>query len=294
MSSAPSPDDPRNAGSAERAPDGTPDTPAARPSSPERDVPPRKAPESATMRADKSLALSLRSIYETFAISFPTVIDAARGRVRKSVCDDRLDRWSKAVVKHCGIDVEVTGREHFVPGVTYLVMSNHQSLYDIPVLFYVLGPNVRMVAKKELFRVPIFGAAIKEAGFIELDRGNRSRAIAALEDAKRRLTEGVHVWIAPEGTRSKTGELLPFKKGGFNLALQMGLPILPVTLRGTRDVLEAKGVRSRPNAKVHVTLHRSIDPTPYAKDPATGRSVVPGGRDQLMRDVRAALEEGLG
>lgn len=233
-----------------------------------------------------SLALSVRNIYETLAISFPTMLEAFGGRVTRQVCDDRLDRWARNVVHNAHIELELVGRENAVTGATYLVMSNHQSHYDIPVLFHVLGPNIRMVAKKELFRVPIFGNALAAAGFVEVDRGNTESAIRNLGRARALLERGTHVWIAPEGTRSVTGKLLPFKKGGFHLAFRSELPILPVSLSGTRDVLPAHGVLSRSGAKVRVTFHPSIDPRPYA---TRGRD----GRTELMDRVRRALEAGL-
>jgi 1-acyl-sn-glycerol-3-phosphate acyltransferase len=235
----------------------------------------------------KSLSLSARNIYEVFAVSWPTVVDALRGRVTKEVCDDRLAGFAAAVVKNARIELEVVGRENMVPGVTYLVMSNHQSLYDIPALFHVIGANLRMITKAELFKVPVFGTAMEEAGFISIDRSNRERAIASLAHAKAVLGRGVHVWIAPEGTRSRTGELLPFKKGGFILALETGLPILPVTLKGTRDVLRAKGVRSVAGRHVLVTIHPAIDPAPYTR--ANDRD----GRKRLMEAVRRSLSQGL-
>ena len=272
-------------------------------------------------RPPRSLGLSLLNIYETLAISWPTVVDAALGRVTKKECDDRLAHWSSEIVQNAKIDIEVIGREQMAPGQTYLVMSNHQSLYDIPVLFHVIGRNLRMVTKTELFKIPIFGKAMAEAGFIEIDRSNRQRAIESLAVAKRKLNEGVHVWIAPEGTRSKDGRLLPFKKGGFQLALDTLQPVLPVTLDGTRDVLPAKGARSVQGARVKVTIHRPIDPRVYAemdaqsgdgagdaaadvdepsndngkrRDGGKSPSRRAGrGREKLMADVRAALESSL-
>jgi 1-acyl-sn-glycerol-3-phosphate acyltransferase len=234
----------------------------------------------------KSLVLSLRNIYETLAISLPTVVEAAQGKVTKEECDRRLGSWAKRVIAHAQITIDVVGREHLRPGATYLVMSNHQSLYDIPVLFVAIGSNLRMVAKAELFRVPIFGGALDAAGFVAIDRTDRNSAIRSLERARQLLASGTHVWIAPEGTRSRTGELLPFKKGAFYLAFQAGLPILPVTLQGTRDALPAKGIRSRPGAQVTVTIHPFLDPRPYV---ARGRR----GRDELLDQVRGALESGL-
>jgi 1-acyl-sn-glycerol-3-phosphate acyltransferase len=235
----------------------------------------------------KSLLLSVAAMYETFLISFPTVVDGALRRVDKDVCDARLDGWSKKIVAHAQMEVEVVGRENLIPGQTYLVMSNHQSHYDIPVMFYVIGPNLRMITKTELFRVPIWGPAMRESGFIAIDRSNRHRALESLEIAKQKLASGVHIWIAPEGTRSRTGELLPFKKGGFALSLEAGLPILPVAIKGTRDALRADGVRSTHGAKVRVTLFPHVDPKTYASlEPKVAR-------EKLMADVRRTIESGL-
>jgi 1-acyl-sn-glycerol-3-phosphate acyltransferase len=235
----------------------------------------------------KSLAVSFRNIYETFAICWPTVVDAALGRVVKETCDDRLAGWGIKLVEHAKIKVSVVGRENMRPGETYLVMSNHQSLYDVPVLFYVIGGTIRMITKKELFKVPIFGGAMREAGFVSIDRQDRNRAIESLAVARDKLAKGVHIWIAPEGTRSKTGALLPFKKGGFALALDAKLPVLPVTLNGTRDALPNKGLRSIPGAQVTVTMHPPIDPNAYA-----GLSTKQA-REKMMGDVRVAIQSAL-
>jgi len=238
-------------------------------------------------RADaKSLVLSLRNIYATLAISVPTVFDAMRGRITKEVCDARLQRWGHRIVENARLHLHVVGRENMKPGETYLVMSNHQSHYDIPVLFEVIGPNIRMITKEELFRVPVFGNALRAGGFIAIDRHDRHAAIRSLQRARDLLANGTHVWIAPEGTRSPTGDLLPFKKGAFYLALEAGLPILPVTLQGTRDALPAKGVRSSGGAHVSVTMHPKIDASLYAE---RGKA----GRDALMAEVRRVLESAL-
>lgn len=234
----------------------------------------------------KSLALSLRNVYETLAISWPTVVDAALDRVDKQTCDDRLARWSKRVVENAGIHLDVRGLENFDPSSRFVIMSNHQSFYDVPVLFAVLGGNLRMVAKKELFAVPIFSRAMREAGFIEVDRSNRQRALDSMKVARETLAKGVNVWIAPEGTRSKTGELGPFKKGGFYLAFESKLPVLPVSVSGTRDALGANALRSTPGARVRVTVSPPIDTASYLSE---GKA----GRDRLMVAVRDAIASGL-
>jgi 1-acyl-sn-glycerol-3-phosphate acyltransferase len=237
---------------------------------------------------NKTFALSLQNVYETLAISWPTVVDAFAGRVTMEACDQRLASWADEISKNCAYELEVVGRQNRGDhGEAFLVMSNHQSLYDIPVLFHVLGSNLRMITKTELFKVPIFGPAMAAAGFIEIDRSNRERAMKSLEIAKQKIAGGLNVWIAPEGTRSKTGEILPFKKGGFNLALEAGVRVLPITLRGTRDILPAKGTRSSTNAHVRATIHAPLDARAYAE------RGFKEGREALMTDVRNALESGL-
>jgi 1-acyl-sn-glycerol-3-phosphate acyltransferase len=237
-------------------------------------------------RPRPSLRLSLQNIYETLAISVPTVFDAFRGRITKPLCDRRLDRWSRNIVRNAGIVLDIEGRENLQAGETYLVMSNHRSLYDIPVLFQVVGPNIRMIAKSELFRVPVFGAALAAGGFIDIDRSNRRAAIRSLDRARALLASGTHVWIAPEGTRSRTGEMLPFKKGAFYLAMEAGLPILPVILQGTENALPAKGVRSTAGARVRVRILPKVDPRPYSARPK-------GGRALLMAELRRMMESAL-
>lgn len=264
----------------------------------------------------KSVVLSLRNAFEALAVSVPTIVDAARGRLTQRVCDERLEAFAAHVMRNAEIALSVRGREHLggpqssLGGLsaadartrTYVVMSNHQSHYDVPVLYYVLGGRMRMVAKKELFEVPLFGRAIRDAGMIEVDRGNRQRAISSLATAKAQLAAGTHIWIAPEGTRSETGELLPFKKGGFVLALDMEAPILPITIQGTRDVLPSHGMFSRKGVQVHVTIHAPIDTSPFKVGSSRSPQGSPSGatttdakaaRDALMNEVRLAIASAL-
>ena len=250
--------------------------------------------------------LSLRNAYEALAVTAPAVLDATRGRLTQRGCDARLERFAAHVMRNAEIVVSVRGREHLEGGQsslggldgarplssTYVVMSNHQSHYDIPLLYYVLGGRMRMVAKTELFSVPLFGRAIREAGMIEVDRANHPCAIAGLNTAKKQLEAGTHIWIAPEGTRSETGELLPFKKGGFVLALDMEAPILPITIQGTRDVLPAHGMLSRKGAQVHVTIHPPVDTAPF-KARSSSRGDVKVARDELMNYVHQSIGSAL-
>jgi 1-acyl-sn-glycerol-3-phosphate acyltransferase len=161
-------------------------------------------------------------------------------------------------------------------------MSNHQSLYDIPVIFQVIEQRLRMVSKIELASVPVWGAAMRASGFIFVDRRNREAAIRSLGEARAKLDDGVLVWIAPEGTRSRDGALGPFKKGGFILAEEMGVPVLPISIHGTSTILPARTWDLRRDQPVRVTIH-----------PRIGREAHPT-REAFMAAVRDAIASGLG
>ncbi len=227
-------------------------------------------------------ALALAGMAETLAISVPTVADALRGRVTLEACDERLARWSRRLLEQADVRLSTFGLEALGAeraGETFVVMSNHRSVYDIPVLFQAFPRTLRMVTKTELFKIPLWGPAMRAAGFIEIDRKDRARAIASLAVARARLESGVNVWIAPEGTRSRDGALREFKKGGFLLALETGLRILPVGLRGTEDVLRSGSFDVRKGARVEVRFGAPIDPRDYGME----------RRDELTAATRAAI-----
>ena len=227
-----------------------------------------------------SLLLSLTGVMETLAVSAPTVVDAVRGRVTVELCDTRLKGWAKRLLDHAEVTRTVVHPERAATKEVFVVMSNHRSLYDIPLIFESFPGTLRMVAKTELFRVPIWGRAMREAGFIELDRNNRVRARQGIEVARSRLEQGISVWIAPEGTRTRSGELGPFKGGGFRLALATGLRILPVGIRGTERVLPADGVLVNRGASVELEFGEPIDPAQFGE----------GRRKDLMTAVRASIQ----
>lgn len=230
------------------------------------------------------LALSLAGVAETLSISIPTVLEAAVGKLTTELCDQRLARWAERLLTQAEVELHVHGRDKLEPGETYVVMSNHQSLYDVPVLFRAYPGRLRMVAKSELFRVPIWGRAMRVAGFIEVDRQHKARAIQSLARAKDVLDGGVSVWIAPEGTRSRSGVLGPFKSGGFMLALDTGHKILPVAVRGTAGILPAKGALVQRGAIVHVHFGDPIDPQSFGRE----------RRSELIATVRSQIAALLG
>jgi len=234
-------------------------------------------PGSSSNERTSVLALPLQ-LAETFRVCAPTVVQGALGTLTRETCDRRLDTWARRAMTLADAQLEVEGLEHIDRSRSYLMMSNHQSAYDIFALFVAFPGSMRMIAKKEMFVLPIMGGGMKAAEFIEIDRSNRERAFAALEYAKRKIQSGINVWIAPEGTRSNDGSLLPFKKGGFVMAEQTGVPILPVTIDGTRDILPAKDFRVRKGQRAKITFHPEIDPMAYVDR-----------RQALMDDVRARI-----
>lgn len=158
--------------------------------------------------------------------------------------------WSALLLKASWLEVQVRREGEIDPRTSYVYLANHQSLFDIPVLLSTVPGQVRMMAKRSLFRIPIFGWALSAGGFIPIDRGDRSTARQSFAAAMKRLRGGISILLFPEGTRSLTDTLLPFQRGGFLLALKLGLPIVPVGIRGTRDVQHKGNFAIRPGPVV--------------------------------------------
>jgi 1-acyl-sn-glycerol-3-phosphate acyltransferase len=230
-----------------------------------------------------SLDLMAHLACETLRISVPTIVDAAFGTISPEVCNERLNSWSRRLMEGAEIRLKVSGHEHVIPGEGYVVMSNHQSHYDIPVLFQALCIPMRMVAKKELFRIPFMAGAMRAAGFVELDRQNPRSAFGTVVTTHRRLYPAMSIWIAPEGTRSRTGQLAPFKRGGFRMAIESGMRILPVTIDGTRQTLPAGRFDVRRGQLARVTISPPVAPDTYGLE----------GITQLVAAVREAIEQHL-
>jgi 1-acyl-sn-glycerol-3-phosphate acyltransferase len=145
------------------------------------------------------------------------------------------------------------------------VKANHQSGFDILIVLANIETYFAWIAKKELFAIPVFGRALARTGSIPIDRKNFIRAMRSIDDAARRIREGKSVMTFPEGTRSMDGQIHPFKKGVFHLALKAGVPIVPVTIVGSGGIMPKKSLRVHPG---HVTLviDRPIDVTAYTEE----------------------------
>jgi 1-acyl-sn-glycerol-3-phosphate acyltransferase len=180
-------------------------------------------------------------------------------------------------IRLAGVRVRVVGREKLDPNRAYIFMSNHVSNLDPPVLMPVLPQRVSVMVKKELFRVPLLGRAMRMASLVPIDRHNKESAIASVRAAAVVLRSGLGMVVFPEGTRSPDGRLLPFKKGPFYMAMDTGAPIVPVTVLGTREMMSKGKLAVRPGMAT-VVFHEPVE-TAGVED-----------RDKLIAKVRMAVE----
>jgi 1-acyl-sn-glycerol-3-phosphate acyltransferase len=188
--------------------------------------------------------------------------------------------WTWAVLRIGGIRLRVEGLERLDSKRPYIFMANHRSNIDIPVLIQALPRfQLRWLAKKELLYVPFFGLALWASRHIIVERSNLSKAMASLRKAREKIGSGISVVIFPEGTRSSRGELLPFKRGGFVLALQSRTPIVPVTINGTEAVLPKGDWRIR-GGDVEIIVSEAVPVEPYRL----------ANLEQLVNRVRGDME----
>ena len=226
---------------------------------------------------------SLReTIVASCKIWFVAVSDKKNARHK---IDLLLRHWVKKMLKI----VKLTFTLHdpynlqYEPNKVYIIMSNHCGHYDIPLILAALPGSIRMITKKELFRVPLWGNAMQAAEFVSIDRENRRQAILDLQNAKKKMLSGIRIWVAPEGTRTRTGELQDFKKGGFMLALKTEATIIPVTICGSGKVLPPKTWDFNIGLHADIYIQKPIDTTQY-----TIKDI-----DKLMQLVRDSIKEKL-
>jgi 1-acyl-sn-glycerol-3-phosphate acyltransferase len=151
--------------------------------------------------------------------------------------------WARAILKVCGVKVELKGSEHIKKNVPCIYMANHCSYFDIFALLSALPVDFKFIVKQELMAIPIFGHAMKRAGYIGIEREEPRKALKSMHEAAERIRKGASVLIFPEGTRSDDGRLQPFKPGGFHLALKSGCDIVPITIKGSHRIVP-KGSRN--------------------------------------------------
>ncbi|MCH7535470.1 MAG: 1-acyl-sn-glycerol-3-phosphate acyltransferase [Bacteroidetes bacterium] len=210
----------------------------------------------------------LRVFWLFVRISFSTAFENVLGIFKKESGNRRLAWWSEGIINLLKIELKVVGSDkiEYKKSRRYVLMSNHLSLVDIPIVFHVMGSRVRLIGKSELFKVPIWGSALRATDFISIDRKSSFKAQKDLQYAKKILEQGTQLWIAPEGTRSRDAKLLPFKRGPFKLAMDVDAIILPIGLRGCNLVLPADKYEFHLNKKVEVHIGDPIDTTKYSSE----------------------------
>jgi 1-acyl-sn-glycerol-3-phosphate acyltransferase len=194
---------------------------------------------------------------------------------------DRIPRfWARWALRVSGVSTQGVGLEHVAPGRPQIFVANHASWFDVLALASVIPKRYRFIGKQELARVPIWGRAWVASGHIPIDRSNTQAAIESLDRAARIVREdSSSIIVFPEGTRSATGELLPFKKGAFMLALHSGIEMVPVAITGSRAILPKGSWRVR-SGRIIVRFGAPIETARYS---ATQR-------DELMARVRSEME----
>ena len=183
-----------------------------------------------------------------------------------------------------GVKVKVTGLEHLEPKQAYVFVANHFSYLDAAPLFAFTGRRMGMVAKKELLKAPILGVGMGFVNVIAIDRSNRDRAVESLKIAAERLRSGISFGVCPEGTRARPGEMLPFKKGAFHMAVQAGVPVVPVALKNS-DVLMGKGTGEAWPGTIDMVMLPPVDTSWVKSD---------DDLDALVRQVQNSIMNELG
>jgi 1-acyl-sn-glycerol-3-phosphate acyltransferase len=183
-----------------------------------------------------------------------------------------------------GMKVGVRGRELLDPQRTYVFISNHRSYLDTATLFCYVGRRIGILAKKELLKVPILGYGMGYVNVMAIDRSNRERAIQTVQAATARLRSGVSFGVFAEGTRARPGRLLPFKKGAFYMAIEAGVPLVPVAMKNT-DVLMGKGTGEARPGTIEMILLPPVETTGLSTDEDVER---------LIEKVHASIAEELG
>jgi 1-acyl-sn-glycerol-3-phosphate acyltransferase len=226
-------------------------------------APPPALPSTSVGGEDPGVGGTLRGVVTAATIAVATIVGAILALISRLFDGSgntvlRLARiWSRSILAVGGVEIAAESRTPLDPDRPYVFMANHLSTVDIWAMLVALPVPVRMIAKKQLAAIPLLGWAMAAGRFIFIDRQNPAAARRSIDHARERIRSGHSVLLFPEGTRSRTGQLLPFKKGGFHLAVDAGVPIVPVAIRGSRGAMPPGSLLLR-RGKVQVTVGEPI------------------------------------
>ncbi|MCD6280132.1 MAG: 1-acyl-sn-glycerol-3-phosphate acyltransferase [Deltaproteobacteria bacterium] len=212
----------------------------------------------------KVLWLALWAILVTIVLFIPITL-AATFSSTGNLAFNLSKLWAWALLIATRVRTRIVGKEKIKKGQTYIIISNHQSQFDILALVTRLGIQFRWIIKKELLKIPLFGYALLASRNIFIDRSNTKESIESINRGMKRLPKGTSIMVFAEGTRSPDGKIHPFKKGGFVLAIDYGLPILPITINGSRKVLPKGSVVFTPG-EIDVIVGDPIDTKGYTRE----------------------------
>lgn len=223
------------------------------------------------------------------AIFFPLTFLLAAAAILCTIVDRRYYGlfarfWGRLGITMAAIKLTVSG-ENYIPDGPIIVMSNHASNFDILAMQGYFPRPLSWIAKKELFKIPVFGWSMRRGGYIPLDRGDGRKALKSMDEAAQQVRGGTSVIIFPEGTRTRDGQLLPFKRGGFLLAVKAGVPVVPVSIVGSFAINPGGSLGLNLGRAVQLRIHAPITlPTGLKRAEA---------EDLLMQQVQTAIAGGL-
>lgn len=235
----------------------------------------------------RTLWIMLLSAIYTVNTTGQSILRNMVGAANRPWVDAALHRWAKRILKLVRVNYVVINPHHVKPkpGQATIIMCNHSSLYDIPISMLAFPKHsIRMLAKKEMIKIPIMGKGMAAAEFPFIDRKNRRQAIKDLEKVRQLMESGIVLWIAPEGTRSLDGQLAPFKKGAFITAIQAKATIIPIGIRGAFDILPARTFQFNINQTAEVHIGEPIDASSFTLD----------NKEELVQQVFESVKQLVG
>jgi 1-acyl-sn-glycerol-3-phosphate acyltransferase len=212
----------------------------------------------------KIIWISFWAALATLLVFFPVIIASMLSKTG-DLAFTISKVWAHIMLRVTRVRPMIRGKEKIIKGKSYIIISNHQSEYDILAIVTTLGIQFRWIIKRELLKVPLFGYALYKSRNIFIDRGHGETAMKSIREGMERLPEGVSLMFFAEGTRSEDGSIQPFKKGGFVMAMEKGIPILPVTVNGSRKVLPKKTLLFHPGP-IEVVVSDPIETKGLSKE----------------------------